>query len=1315
MLVENKTRAPTRSYFPLTPQQQELWVAWELNPEAYNYNCYSCTTIEGDLDVVGFGQSLKIAVNYFDALRTRFARDADGLPQSYVSQKLDKTPCEYIDLWSSNSNQDPAVLKAKAREIIEEKTCLPFCLDKDILYVFCLVRYGENHYDYLFLAPHIISDARSAIVFSQALSVIYNQGEQLFKEQYSQGQGLGKYHDYLAGISTQEKERTRNHWLKKFRNAHLGMDFQRVGGCFEEAVYSFSWSEGLFKKMKAFCRQQKTTPFLFLSAVSACLQSRYFNQDKIWILYPENVRPKGGNKLFGYYVLPQFFKFNCQSHTQFSDVLKSARQQRREDSQYIPIPQSEAILMSAQRINGQSISTVSQTLFKETSLVLQGVKTDCYNVHPGAEEDDLALLFEASHKELLLKINYNQSLFEESFIEQYAQHLEAFVLSVMSDPAQQIAGINFMSEDESKKITGDYNKTDRSYPKDKTICQLFEEQAEKTPDSVALVFEGKTLSYGQLNKKANQLARYLGPLSPSTLIPLCLDRSFDMIISILGVLKAGGAYVPMDPKYPDERIRYVLEDTKGQVVLTQRYMSHRFDHAVCMDEEPYSHERTENPVGNNRSKDLAYVIYTSGTTGKPKGVAVNQTGIVNRIDWMQNEYPVQIGDRILQKTPYTFDVSVWELLWALWYGASIVIAKPNGHKDTDYLASLIEKQKITHLHFVPSMLAAFNHSLENTKGDLSSVRYLFCSGERLDQEVSDQTYSLFNSQSLSIHNLYGPTEASIDVSYFPCQPKQPVHIGKPIQNTRLYILDKRLNAVPVGVVGELYIGGAGLANGYLNKPELTEKAFIPNHFAKESDREKGYTRLYKTGDLVRLMPDGNIEYMGRNDFQVKIRGLRIELGEIEHALSTVATISQASVLVKNGQSGNPYLVAYYMSNLMLDSDKLIKHLSDQLPEYMVPQAFVQMKSFPFTMNGKLDTRALPEPDFQGSKEKYVAPRNKQEKKMADIWVELLGLKKVNVLDDFFRIGGDSMLSMRLTARMKAAGFNEISVKDIFDCRTIEKLSHKLSATVKPKEQALKNQVAEVFADCVDFDPFVSVGQEDNGQKPLFFFPTRQNGAEVYLGTLAPCLKNKSLVLFDNFVLHLISQSSGAISHYEAIESQAALYVQAVKLIQPEGPYQLFGWSYGGVLAFEVARQLEGAGDVVKRLGMADPYFNKEAISSDIDLTKMDFITKAMMNYLPSKNAWETNSQITLFKASMIEDLTSEAVALGMGPDVADWMNKQADHYVNHTSDNHLSAHVTCPNIEVVTMNSFHNDLLSHPEDLESIAQHLGASNSRSGE
>ena len=522
-----------------------------------------------------------------------------------------------------------------------------------------------------------------------------------------------------------------------------------------------------------------------------------------------------------------------------------------------------------------------------------------------------------------------------------------------------------LSAADRHRILEQWNSTTQEYPYAKILHALMEAQVKRTPDSIAVVFDQHQLSYNDLNQQANRLSRRLLRMGvgPDKLVGICVERSLEMVVGLLAILKAGGAYVPLDPAYPAERLSYMLSDSRVSVLLTQERLVPRLPQhdaqVLCLDRlnEIVAAEDSSNLETNVYPENLAYTIYTSGSTGRPKGAMNTHRAICNRLQWMQQEYQLTDNDRVLQKTPFSFDVSVWEFFWPLITGAKLIVCRPGGHQDGAYLAQLIKDEGITTLHFVPSMLQLFLE--EKGIESCSSLRRVICSGEALPLELQRKFFSRVKAE---LHNLYGPTEAAVDVTYWKCDRStelKTVPIGRPIANTQILVLDSSLEPVPIGVPGELYIGGMNLGRGYLGRPELTAERFVPHPFAITPGE-----RLYRTGDLARFLPDGNVDFLGRMDTQVKIRGFRIELGEIEEVLSQHPAVKSVVVLAREDDPGEKRLVAYIVCDSAMEPtvSTLSAFLGAKIPDYMIPSAFVFLKEFPLNPNGKLDRNALPAPE-----------------------------------------------------------------------------------------------------------------------------------------------------------------------------------------------------------------------------------------------------------------------------------------------------------------------------------------------------------------
>ncbi|MCU7896048.1 MAG: amino acid adenylation domain-containing protein [Candidatus Thiodiazotropha sp. (ex Lucinoma aequizonata)] len=646
----------------------------------------------------------------------------------------------------------------------------------------------------------------------------------------------------------------------------------------------------------------------------------------------------------------------------------------------------------------------------------------------------------------------------------------------MANPEVRLSQLPLLSAAERQQLLVEWNATQVAYPPGHSLVSLFEQQVANSPDSMALVFADQALSYADLNRRTKQLAHRLRELGvgPEVVVGICLERSPELVIALLAVLKAGGAYLPLDPDYPAERLTFMLADAAAPVLISSAELLERLPAgaARCLLLEVEATELAAgpelNPVSKVQPDQLAYLIYTSDSTGRPKGVAVSHAGIVNRLQWMQQAYPIDASDVILQKTPFSFDVSVWEFFWPLLTGARLLLARPAGHKDTGYLKQLIEAEEVSVLHFVPPMLQIFLQPL--SQGDCPSLRQVICSGEALSLET---TRAFFRCCGAQLHNLYGPTEASVDVTFWQCSADSElafVPIGRPIANTQTYILDTHLNPVPPGVAGELYLGGAGLARGYLSRPALTAECFLPNPFGAPGNR------FYRTGDLARYRADGNIEFLGRLDHQVKIRGFRIELGEIETALQTLTAVREAAVLAREDTPGDQRLVAYLVADdqVSLTADALRQELQKTLPEYMLPAALVFLDALPLNANGKFDRRALPLPEISRAEPgiTYLVPRSETERQLAGTWQALLGIEQVGVQDNFFELGGHSLLITQVASRVRETFNLELALRELFAAPTVAALASRIDTLQGNHEAA-----SVIQAQPRDNDPSLSFAQE----------------------------------------------------------------------------------------------------------------------------------------------------------------------------------------------------------------------------------------------
>jgi amino acid adenylation domain-containing protein len=665
---------------------------------------------------------------------------------------------------------------------------------------------------------------------------------------------------------------------------------------------------------------------------------------------------------------------------------------------------------------------------------------------------------------LRVELQYDRTYYSSLAMSRLVEQFHHLLSNALSHPGTAIDKLKILTDAERRQLF-QWNETAVDYPREKCLHQLVEAQVERTPEAVALIYEDQQLTYLELNQKANQVAHYLRALGigPEIKVGLYVERSLEMMVGLLGILKAGGAYVPLDPEYPQERVGFMLEDAGVAAIVTTAHlvpgMPPQSAPVVCLDTEWNRFEQLSkhNLLADVDSRNLAYVIYTSGSTGQPKGVTVEHRAINNRLLWMQRDYPLAANDRLLQKTPISFDASIWELFVPLISGAQMVIARPGGHQDSDYLVAVTRDRRVTVLQLVPSMLQVVLDEI--TFEECRSLRRMYCGGEVFPADLQRRFEERLEAE---LHNLYGPTEASIDAAHWLCEKgseRRVVPIGKPLANIQLYILDPHGQFVPVGVVGELHIGGVGLARGYLGRPKLTAERFIPNRFSEVAGE-----RLYRTGDNARFLQGGEIEFLGRSDQQVKVRGFRIELGEIETVLSGHPAVHEVVVVARESNPGEKRLIAYLVTkdgateqnfSLLAQqaslSDELRSYLQDKLPDYMVPSAFVVMDHMPLAPNGKLDRRALPDPDKSGGEPLRTPqlPRTPVEDLLAGIWAEVLGLERTGIHDNFFDLGGHSLLATRLMSRVRQCFAVEVALHLLFETPTVAGLA----AVIERKQRA----------------------------------------------------------------------------------------------------------------------------------------------------------------------------------------------------------------------------------------------------------------------
>ncbi|OUR74540.1 hypothetical protein A9Q78_00375 [Methylophaga sp. 41_12_T18] len=706
---------------------------------------------------------------------------------------------------------------------------------------------------------------------------------------------------------------------------------------------------------------------------------------------------------------------------------------------------------------------------------------------------------------------------------------------------------------------------------DYCIHQLFERQVGLSPNEIAVVFQENSITYKELNDKANQLAHFLqdNGVKPETLVGICVNRSLDMMIALLAILKSGGAYVPFDPDYPQDRLTFISEDTDIDLLITQSQLIDGLPTLNCelfkldSDWEKISHYPTANVISDVKAKNLAYVIYTSGSTGVPKGVMMQHDSVVNQLMWIVQYLSLNNTDIILQQTSISFDVSVLELFEGLISGGKLVIAKPDGHRNNLYIIDLIRVNNITTMHLSPSVLQI----LMDTSGfdQCVSLRQVCSAGESLPVSIAN---NFANRNNAALFNMYGPTEAAVITTSFPITTKlhsNSVPIGKAVNSTQIYILDDNYKSVPEGEIGEIFIGGIQVARGYLNRPELTKERFIKGLLNRKDEQ------LYKTGDRGRFLPDGDIEYLGRADYQIQLRGTRIEPGEIETRLIQHPDIKNALVVLREGQFNNQYMVAYLISESSISNRELRAFLNITLTSSMIPSAFVILEEFPLTINGKVDRQALPEPHYQRSKKDktYIAPRNETEKILSILWSKLLKLEDSSIDDNFFEWGGDSLLAVELTHLMEPILDVELPIMYIFDNPTIVEVMNNLDSL---------NQKGS-------FSPLEKI-QVKGDKKPLFYI-----GTTGYAHNLSTVLGEEQPIYGLNIFGSREALNPGLPVSIEIIAEQ---FLYEIQKTQPDGPYQIASFCSDTILAFEIAQQVLKKGHSVSLFATIDTVWNEDS-------------------------------------------------------------------------------------------------------------------------
>ena len=1177
---------------PLSFAQQRLWFLDLLEGKSATYNIPVAIYLEGSLNIVALEAALVEIVRRHEVLRVTFSAE-NGTPFQAIA------PASNLELLVIDlQNLPEAIRESEVQKLANEEASKFFDIATELLVRFKLLGLSAKSNVLLLTMHHIVSDDWSLGVFFRELQVIY---EAFSQQKPSPLPELPiQYADFAIWqrqcLTSEALATELNYWKQQLADIppqlELPTDRPRpsVRG-FRGGSESFSISGELTAKLLQVNQKYNATLFMTLLAAFSTLLYRYSGQTDIVVGAPIANRDRPEiESLIGFFVNTLVLRTTFAENPSFVSLLHQLRKTCLDAYSHGDVP-FEQLVEELQPERNQSYTPLFQVMFalqyaesEKTgeNWELSGLKVSRLQTNNATSQFDLTLWMRETESGLTGRWEYNTDLFDAETISRMAGHFQILLEAIVDRPEARVAFLPLMGQEERNQLLLEWNSTHSQYPDNYCLHQLFEKQVERTPDAIAVVFEEKRITYRELNSRANQLAHYLQSLGvePEVLVGICVERSLEMIIGLLGILKAGGAYLPLDPDYPPERLAYILSDSQATVLVTTKELIVRLQSlpelVVCLDSDwesisTHSKANSSLPV---RPDNLAYVIYTSGSTGKPKGVQICHQSLVNFLCSMRTIPGLSDTDTILAVTTISFDIAALEIYLPLIVGAKVILASREVATDGQQLLSKLELSGATVMQATPAtwrMLLAVGW-----QGN-SQLKVL-CGGEALSVQLAAK----LREKSACVWNLYGPTEATVWSTICPVRTlghienskDASVSIGRPIANTQIYILDSHLQPVPIGVPGELHIGGAGLARGYLNRPELTAAKFIPNPFSNESG-----SRLYKTGDQARYLEDGNIGFIGRIDNQVKIRGFRIELGEIEATLAQHPEVRSAVVTVREESPGEKRLVAHIVTQTEVELAQLRSFVKTKLPNYMMPSAFVLLDVMPLTPNGKVDRRALPAPDTENLSQNtnFIPPRTPVELQLSQIWSEVLNLSSVGVTDNFFDLGGHSLLAVRLMARIEQQLGIDLPLTTLFTEPTIESQATLLNSKSNTRS----------------YSPLVPI--RTSGDLPPLFCVHPVGGNVLCYAELARHLgQNRPFYGLQSMGL------SGEQKPLTTIEEMAATYIKALQEIQPNGPYYLTGWSMGGVVAWEMAQQLQEAGQEVALLALIDSYASSSMSDLEID-------------------------------------------------------------------------------------------------------------------
>ena len=1163
---------------PMSFAQELLWRLERASP-GHTYNVPRAVRLRGEVDIAALQRALDALIVRHEALRTTFAL-VDDEPQQIVNA------ARPVDITRIDVSDVPAhEREATARQRMLELAQRVFDLSVDLQLQAAVIKLGADDHVLMLMSHHVASDGWSGNIVMRELGALYNG--------FRTGVPVSlpplpvQYPDYAAWqrrtLAGARLDGLLDFWRGQLAGVPAMIDLptdhpRPLVPSFKGATRVIKLPLALLQQLRTFTRTEGVTSFIVYLAAFYALVHRYTGEEEMIIGTPVAGRPYPELEgVVGFFANTLLLRASLSGNPTFRELLNRVRATTLSAYEHQDIP-LETLLMAKQDGN-RPLATVPQVVLSTEDpdrewLTLSGTERESFGAALGGAKFELGLYVAERADGLLLATEYRTDLYDDATIDRMMQHFGVLLEAACASPGTRLSDLPLLPAAERALVLHDFNDTALVVPQHTTISALIAERALRTPDRVAVVFEGQTLTDGALDAAAERFATRLAALGvrPGAVVALFADRSLELIVALLATLKSGGAFMPIDPEYPPDRAQYMLDDANALVVLTHASLRGNLPETratiVLIDDLLADHAEpdtgaTPTPITRPTATDTAYVLYTSGSTGRPKGVIVPHHCLVNHEYWFQHLANVGANDGVLHWTSLTFDPALCEVFSPLLFGARLIIAPPGGHRDVPRAAELIAREKVSVLQTVPSILRILLDAPGIER--CTSLRLLTVGGEAMPPDLITRVHEKL--RWADFYNLYGPTEATIDATWW----KVPLHnvphaipIGAPVGNGTAYVLEPGGQPAPVGVPGELYIGGAGVAIGYLGRPDLTEQRFLPDPFASAPG-----ARMYRTGDRARWRPDGNLEFLGRLDDQVKLRGIRIELGEVEAVLCAQPGVAAAAVAVHPDGTGGERLVGYLVAEPggAMSVASVRDGVSRQLPAAVVPSALVVLDELPLTSSGKINRRALPAPtgsDISVGRP-YVGPRTTVEHELVQIWERLLSTgRRIGVHDDFFESGGHSLLAIQMLAEVERVRGVRMPLAWLFVAATIESLAVRL----------VESQKGEA-------EPPLVVLQEKGSGPPIIFVHGDWTGGGWYMRRLAP------LVAPDSPFLVLPTVRAEDEASAATIESMAARHIVELRKVQPAGPYRVAGFCVGSLVAFEIARQLTASGHRVERLIVVD--------------------------------------------------------------------------------------------------------------------------------